>query len=159
VGVALIGLLSADAIRIAIALTLAGAVAALASGYRYGRALRHGEMLLLGGACGLLNGVTGMGGPPAIVALLGGALEATVVRATLVALFGVLGAVTVAWFWAAGLVSLEITLLALGLFPTLVLGTWLGGRAFARAPSDRYRPVAFALLLLLAVTALVRAVV
>jgi uncharacterized membrane protein YfcA len=156
-GVALVARLDPQTVRVVIALTLLGAVAALGSGLKCGACDRRAARFAIGLGSGALNGLTGMGGPPVIVALLGGTMTPAAVRATLVGFFTVLGVLTVASMASAALVDAAVAATALLLLPLLAASTWLGGVLFRRVGHARYRPAALALLVVLAVGTLARA--
>lgn len=156
-GVALVAWLAPETVRLAIAATLLAAVAALGSGVRCRGCERVDARLAIGLGSGALNGLTGMGGPPVIVALLSGTMPAAMVRATLVGFFTVLGVLTVGSMAVSALLDAQVAATTVVLLPILAGATWLGGILFRRWGDGRYRPAALTLLLILAAGTVARA--
>ena len=92
--------------------------------------------LLVGAASGVLNGVAGIGGPPAIVfyfATTGTAVS----RATLIAYFLFTDVYALAWAGGTGLLSTAAWPLIVVALPFSLLGIWLGQRGFERLDAAR----------------------
>lgn len=149
--------LPADPMRAVIGLVVLGAVAVLVAGVRLRREPGMIARLGIGALSGLLNGSTAMAGPPVILYFLATERSAASSRASLLSYFFVLsvaGSVSVA---AAGLVTWRTLVLAALMFPALTIGNALGDRMFNRAPGEIYRRVAIAVLLVLALLSITRA--
>ncbi len=130
-------------------------VAVLATGYRYrGRrppALTAG----VGVVSGVLNGATGMGGPPVIFYLLSGPDGAARNRANLLAFYAIVNAVSLAALAVAGLLTWTILGRAALMTPIYVVGVWLGARYFGRSNEAGYRRWALGILFAIAIATLV----
>jgi hypothetical protein len=151
--------LPADPMRAVIGLAVLGSVVVLGAGVRMPREPTLALRLGIGALSGLLNGSTAMAGPPVILYFLATQRSAASSRASLLTYFfalSIAGGLSVA---AAGLVTWRTLVLAALMFPALTLGNALGDRLFARAPGQIYRHVAMAVLLVLALLSIVRAVV
>lgn len=158
-GAWLLGAASADTGRIGIAAIVVAAAGVLT--------LRRGALarmpgvvptLTAGFVSGLSNGFAGMPGPPVIAYYLAVPLEAAAARASMMVFFCVTGLLGVAATGGALDVPGSLWLTALLSLPSLWLGSWLGARAFAVAPSARYRGIAVASFFMLALLVLARAV-
>lgn len=131
------------------------AVAVLASGWRYSRRPGSGATLAAGGLSGVLNGLSGMGGPPIAFYYLSGPDGASAQRASFIVYFALVDAATVALFAAQGAFDGQALLRTAMLLPFLLLGAWIGARLFHRGGERAYRVVAFAVLVLIAIGSLV----
>jgi uncharacterized membrane protein YfcA len=156
-GVYLLGALPANALRLGIGVVLIGSVALL---WRQPRLL-HSEALPFGfGAgfiSGLLNGSTGMGGPPAVLYFLNSVESVPIARASLVMYFFFASLGTLAYGAADGLIGRHVLLLSLLFLPPLYIGNFLGDRCFDGSSAATYRRVALGALLLLALLSVGRA--
>jgi hypothetical protein len=147
---------SVDQIRIYMAVVMFGAVVALSAGWRLKHPVGPRLGFATGAICGLLNGTTGMGGPPAIMVLLGSPMSSDAARANLAAYFTVLGITTIIGLaWLAHIDEAILVLAAIEL-PALIGATILGGRLYALGGQDRYRKLALAVLAALAAVTILR---
>ena len=147
---------SVDQIRIYMALVMLAVVVALSAGWRLKQPIGPRLSFATGAMCGLLNGTTGMGGPPAILVLLGSSMPSNAARANLAAYFTVLGIATIIGVAWLGHVSEGILVLAVVELPALVLATILGGRLYALGGQEQYRKLALAILAALGVVTILR---
>lgn len=158
-GFYLLGALPANTMRLGIGLVVVASVALL---WRQPRLL-HSQALSFGlGAgflSGLLNGSTGMGGPPVVLYFLNSIEAIAVARASLVMFFFFSSLGTVAYGALSGFIDRHVLLLSLVFIPPLYLGNWLGDRAFDGSSAAGYRRIALGALLLLALVAVGRAAV
>jgi len=107
-------------------------------------------------ACGVLTGYAAMPGPPVVPFYLRGGYEPRAARASMLTVFlatAIAGTLAALY---AGLVQLPLALLALGLFPAVLLGNWLGGLAFGRVPPKVWRTCVGVILGTAAVAAILR---
>lgn len=156
-GLALLIVLTPDAMRLVIATTVALATLSLALGLRF-RAM-PGRLAVAGVGlfAGLLNGAAAMPGPPVIALYLAAPTPPAVTRASLVFFFLATGAIGAAAAAAQGLIDLDSLILAAVLTPALALGSLLGERVFRLAATRFYRPIALALLAAIAGVAFMQA--
>ena len=108
--------------------------------------------------CGLLNGGTGIGGPPAILFYFSSPAAVTVSRASLIAFFFAIDAFATSVAATQGLVTRDVLLLAALLVLPMLLGIHLGNRRFLGAETDRFRRFVLMLLAFLSLGVLLRAV-
>ena len=120
-------------------------VSVLVSGWR----LRHAASLPLTIGVGLISGFSGgatqLVGPFAIIYWLGSKSPAAVVRANLVVLFGLTGAVLCVAYFAQGLFPPPIVALSLLLAGPYVLSLFTGGYFFKGSSETLYRRIAYAI--------------
>lgn len=136
----------AAVMRVVIAAVVLGAVALLATGWRYtGAAGRRGAWLT-GAASGVAGGACGLGGLPVVLYYLSVAPDARTARASVVVflLLTVMAALLV--FAAHGVISAEIGLRSALLAPAFALAIWLGGRCFGHISEAAFRAITLTVL-------------
>lgn len=142
--------LSADVMRRAIAGIVLTLVLVLMSGWRYpGRP----TLWAAGGAgllSGLINGATGVGGPPVVLYLLAGPNSAATSRATFITFAAILSAVTSLSLVVHGVYTLQTLWRALALWPVQIASLATGAWLFRHANDAIYRRIALAVLLAVA---------
>lgn len=129
-------------------------VAVLATGFRLARTPARAWAALAGALSGLLNGATGVGGPPAVLWFLAGPGAHTEARANLMGYFFLLDLFAALAMVQAGTLTGPVALRALGLSATFLVGLWVGTRLFARATERQFRRLALVILTLAGLTAL-----
>jgi uncharacterized membrane protein YfcA len=123
----------------------------LMSGLRYpGRPGPWGSAGI-GGLSGIINGATGVGGPPVVLYFLAGSNSAEINRANLIAYYAVLNGGTAVSLWWRGAFTQEILWQTALLFPAQVGALWLGSWLFRRASDQIYRRIALGLMLAVAI--------
>jgi hypothetical protein len=112
----------------------------------------------VGLAAGFLSGSTGIGGPPVVLFWLGGRDAAPQqVRANLIVLFTLVGALSLTLLTASGLNTRTTLTLTAVLMPLYGLGLLTGARGFTGLSERVYRPTALILVAAAGLTALLRA--
>jgi uncharacterized membrane protein YfcA len=144
-----------EPMRWAISAIVLGAVALLASGWRYTRQPRPATTLAAGASSGFLNGLAGMAGPPIAFYYLASRESAAHVRANLTTYFVFVDLVAIATFASRSLVDWNTVVLALFLAPAVMLGGVLGAKLFPLASESFYRRLALALLVGVAIGVLI----
>lgn len=104
---------------------------------------------------GFLAGSVGIPGPPVIGALSRAGHPKTVFRATCVAHFLAIYAISLIWLGVAGTVTIEVIGFGLTLVPVALMGAWAGDLLFARVPQRTFDFIVPALLILSAVAGIV----
>lgn len=145
IGVYGLAVLPVELIRWVIAFAILGAVAALATGWRYRRRPTNFQSLAVGGASGLLGGLASLFGPPVVLFWLGGQDPAPRVRANVMVYFGITTVASGLSLWIGGFFDPVVLVLALVLAPIYGVMIWLGTRAFRVLPERHFRPLALAL--------------
>ena len=156
VGVVLLRRVPAAPMRIVISLLVLAAAALLWSGVTWSQRRGPASTIAMGVASGLLNGSTGVSGPPVILFYFASFPTLSIARASLIAYFLGTDASAVAIAATQGIVTREVLLRCAVLLPGLVLGIALGHRGFLHAPRDTARRALVGLLVLLGVGGLVR---
>jgi len=109
--------------------------------------------LAVGAAGGVLNGLAGIGGPPAAAWLLAGRSGAARDRASLIVYVALTQAATALAAALAGALDGEALLRAAWLAPLYMVGTWAGAALFHRASEEAFRMTAAGAVLLLGAAA------
>ena len=142
------------AMRIAISVVILGFVAILAFGWRYHGRPSVAATLATGAASGLLNGASGMAGPPVVFYYLAGRAAAPQMRASFIVYFALVDAVAVGVMAVGGALDGGTLVRALWLTPVFLAAAWAGARAFRHASEAFYRRAALAVLSAIAVASL-----
>ena len=161
VGLVLWRLGTGKALLLALALFVAGLAALELTRELRGRASavralpRPIEAALL--ACaGVAHGLYGTGGPLVVYAAGRALPDKARFRATLTALWWVLGAVLLVQYAAQGLIGVRSGQVSLALLPALGVGLWLGDRVHGRVDERSFRRLVWTLLLAAALALLAR---
>jgi uncharacterized protein len=158
-GVWLLANVPAQPMQIAIALFVLASVGLMAVGF----ALKHMPGTLAsaaaGAASGLANGAFGIGGPPVVLFFFASPAGAAVGRASVIAFFLATDIIGLANQSLHGLVTREVLLRAALFLPLLVAGIWVGSRSFKSANPQTFRKWVLAILALLALLVLAKAIV
>lgn len=155
-GLYLLSLTPPDAARLLIALVALSAFIAVMlpqRGAEQPGALATGAT---GISAGLLTGFAAMPGPPVVPYYVGRAIDRKVAKASMVGVFGVASVAGIASGAALGVLTSDLALLGLSLFPLVLLGNWLGALAFGKVSDTLWRSVVGVVLGAAALAALVR---
>ena len=118
----------------------------------------HQPSLAETGVTGLLSGVltgfAGMPGPPVVPYYLRRQIPAVLARASMMTIFLAASLAGIVSASALGVATLREPLLALLLFPAVLLGNWLGGLAFGKVGETAWRVLTGGVLGLAALAAL-----
>ena len=130
--------LAAAPVRLVIAVIVTLGSVVLVGGGRLASLPGGWRVLPFGVAAGLFNGLAGMPGPPVIAFYLASPSSSDVARASMIVFFlltSILAMASLAWL---GLLSqANLAEAALGL-PAVLLGSWLGARAFRKSTERLY---------------------
>jgi hypothetical protein len=110
----------------------------------------------VGCAVGLLNGASGLGGPPAVVFYFA-TVAAAVGRATLIAFFVFTDLYGLILAGSGGLLTAGAVALALYAVPFMLLGIWLGNKGFIRTNPRSFRTLVLWLLIVLGLAGILSA--
>ncbi len=117
--------------------------------YRGWRTTRAGNPIYLasaGAAAGFIQGMAGVGGPPAVAVALSRPGETDQQRANVIGAVSGLGLCIIVPLYFHGLFTAEVVLLSLMIFPAYSVAAWLGGRFFGGPGAALYRSAALAAL-------------
>ena len=106
---------------------------------------------------GIINGASANGGPPIILFFLSSPLGAAVGRASLIAFFLFTDVWASLFYWQQGLISLDTVIFTLVFMVPMFGGMWFGNRWFSTVDEARFRKVVLALLMLISIVWLVKA--
>ena len=145
-----------DIARLVIALIALSAFAAILLPRR--RAMEHSPVVTggVGVVSGLMTGYAGMPGPPVVPYYVGRELPREVAKASMMLVFTVAGLAGLLSAGAIGVLELRHAILALGLFPAVLIGNWLGAKTSGRISDPVWRSVVGLVLGGAAVAAVVR---
>ena len=129
-------------------------LAALISGWRLKGALTPPKVFAAGAAGGLLGGISGLVGPPVILAYMASRLPVEVVRGTITLYLVSADAVMIVLFILLGTFAFGAVLLGLALIPAYMLANWVGTRLFRPEREATYRRVAYLVIALSALLGL-----
>jgi uncharacterized membrane protein YfcA len=154
-GLVVLESVSAHAMELVIACTVAVSALLLGAGVR----LRHAgprTEVAVGFTSGVLATSTGTSGPPLVIALQSKALPAPVVRATLSAQFAITGWVSVVLLAVRHHIDREDVVVAVAALPILLVSWTIGASSFRRLSQRRYDAIVVALLLAAATAGAIR---
>ncbi len=145
-------------IRVAISIVVLTATALLWRGFRLKRTPGPSAIVATGLLCGLLNGSTGIAGPPAILFYFSSPAAVAVSRASLIAFF--LGTDSYGSVVAAsqGLLTAEVLVRTALFLPVVLVGIAVGNRRFIRTAPETFRRFVLVLLAVLSIGVFLRAV-
>ncbi len=164
IGVALLAVVPETALRLLIGSLLLVAAALMRSGVRFALQPTVGVRLATGMVSGFANGVAAIGGIVVALLLSTAQVPAATLRATMVILLLMTDLYALAWAGFisvggdAGLALLNVDTLrtALWMTPAMLLGIWLGSRAFAVMSAEQFRRQVLNLLVLIALAGVIR---
>jgi len=146
VGLWLMQIMDAQAVRWTVACIAAGTLVALVSGWRYTARINVPGMLMIGAAAGLVGGMTGLTGPVVILFYLAGQALVQSVRANTILFLAALDVVIVGNLFLSGSVETRIIWLAIVLAVPYFITTMIGQSLFDPKRERSYRFLAFALI-------------
>jgi uncharacterized membrane protein YfcA len=156
-GVLLLATVPANPMRVVVSLLVLSAALLLMSGWRLQRRPGPAATLATGALSGFLNGVASIAGPPVIVFYLSSPAAVSVSRASLIAFFLGCDIIALAAGGAAGLITPQTGYRVVAFLVPVAGGVVLGQRGFHLASPDTFRRVVLALLVILSLAGLLRA--
>jgi uncharacterized membrane protein YfcA len=114
------------------------------------------ETALTGIASGILTGCAAMPGPPVVPFYLRQPIPPTEARASMMLVFFATAIAGTISAFALGLADARLLWLSLLLFPSVLLGNWLGGKSFGRVPPTIWRSFVACVLGLAGLSAILR---
>ena len=146
-GIALVMVLEPAEGRRIVGLAVLTSGLALLGGWRRRRPPRLSATLLVGAVSGVMNGLAGVGGPPAALWLLAGRDGAARDRAGLIVFVALTQTTVAAMALVAGVIDGATLLRALWMAPLHVAGTLAGARLFHVIPDGTARVTAIILII------------
>ncbi|CAN0601934.1 unnamed protein product, partial [Ectocarpus sp. 12 AP-2014] len=108
----------------------------------------------VGSVAGVLGGISQVSAPPLVAYWAAGPFPAQVIRANLICFFFFATLGSLAAFFANGVFTAQTIALAVWLAPAYGLAIFIGAKLFKGANDTLFRKVAFAIILIAAVTSL-----
>ena len=142
------------ALRWALGALALGAVALLASGWRYRAAPSRLVSACVGAASGFLGGLCSFWGPPIAIFWLGGSNPVHIVRANIIVFLAAMSCVAGLNYAVHGLFQTDVVLLGLVLMPVYGFAVWVGTKAFPYVSETAFRKFAYFVITGAAVTSL-----
>ena len=124
---------------------------------RFPKADYSALLIGIGGAAGLIQGATGMGGPPAVALALSRRTDTEKQRANVIGAVTTLNLCSLIPLWYYDFFSTSVVVMSIMCIPLYILATWLGTRFFARFGHDYFRNGALLVLACIGLTALIKA--
>lgn len=124
----------------------------LASGWRYGGAISAALAMGTGFLSGVLGGFVGLAGPPIILLYLSGTKAVSEIRAVILLFLFMTDIAVMLTFLYRDLITLEAFLIGVLLVPSYLIGGLLGQKLFNPAHERLFRGLAYAIILLAAIT-------
>ncbi len=156
IGIMLLRNTSPDLARLLIAIIAITAFVLVLLPQRPGFTPGSKETAATGIVSGILTGFAAMPGPPVVPYYLRQQIAPATARASMMLVFfatAIAGSVS---SFVLGLGSQRLAVLALVLFPPMLLGNWLGGKAFGRVPAPIWRSMVAGILGLAGLSAVIR---
>jgi hypothetical protein len=147
--------LDPDVMRRVISAAILAMVLVLMTGWRYPVKPGFLGALGTGGLSGLINGATGVGGPPVVLYLLAGPNTAGANRANLISYYVFLNGLTLAALYVQGVVDNHTVTRIVLLLPAQIVSLGMGAWLFHHASDAIYRRIALGLLIAVALFGLV----
>lgn len=141
IGVYLLGTLQPQIVKAVVAVVVIVFAIAMSAGVQLPGRPTVPKSILVGIVSGILNGFCGIGGPPAVLYVLGGQDSSDRLRASFIMFFAVLYPVTVFVLAVAGLVTAASVISALVLSPIYFVATEAGRWCFQTVHSRYFVPV------------------
>ena len=158
IGVYLLANVPAESMRISISLLVLVAAILLLYGWAWRRMPGRPLILTTGMACGILNGAAAIGGPPVILFYLSSPAAVTVSRASIIAYFLGIDAMSLAMASIQGLTTIKTLLVTSICLIPLYLGITIGSRMFIKTEKKSFRQHVLILLIILSVAGLLRGI-
>lgn len=158
VGLYALATVPAAPIRIAISLVVFTATVLIWRGFAVAAIPGAKPAAAIGLVSGLLNGGTGIGGPPAILFYFSSPAAVGISRASIIAFLLGIDVLAAAMAAVQGLFTAEVLVLALVLVVPVMLGITLGHRRFLHAEPETFRRFSLILLAMLSVAVFLRAI-
>lgn len=151
IGVYILTTTDTDILRWLMSATILVLVALLMSGLRYKSRPKDGYSVGVGAIAGTIGGATQLSGPPILAYWLGGPDKAALIRANIIAFFGIGTLITGANYFWGGVFTQTAVLQAILVAPFYAAAIMLGSRQFTGVSEVLFRRVAYTLIILAAI--------
>jgi uncharacterized membrane protein YfcA len=153
VGTLLLGYLDPGVVRKCMGVLIIAASLLILTGWQYRGKRGVPAASLFGGASGLINGFSGVGGPLFVIYVIAHPDEPRVQRANIIIGAGLVIFLITSMLSIMGSISGEIFIKGILLAPGQMLGGWLGARLFNLAPQEYFKKITLIAIVVLGLSA------
>lgn len=150
-GVMVLKITNPDVMEIFIAILVIGSAFLLLSGWKYEGKRANSLSFFVGAFSSVVNGATGMGGPPVVVYFLAQGMSPKSLRASLNSLAFIMEVAAALFIYFAGVVEFKILVTVFILFPFMLLFTWIGSKIFSVLDNSLFNKIILYFLLIFGV--------
>ena len=130
-GVMVLTITKPEFMKIFIAILVIGSAFLLLSGWKYEGKRANSLSFFIGAFSSVINGATGIGGPPIAVYFMARGLSPKILRASLNSLAFIMEGAAALFIYFAGVFEFKILVTVFILFPFMLLFTWFGSKLFS----------------------------
>lgn len=141
-------------LRYIISISILILIILLASGWRYKGKVNNLGLFSLGTVSGVAGGIASLYGPPLILFWMSRQSKAVTIRANIIIFFAYIIAISGISLWFSGLLTIQIFKTAVLLIPLYAIAIWVGAQFFKLSSESFFRKIAYALILLVAISSL-----
>jgi len=150
-GVMVLKITNPEVMEILIAILVIGSAFLLLSGWKYEGKRANSLSFFVGAFSSVVNGATGMGGPPVVVYFLAQGMSPKSLRASLNSLAFIMEVAAALLIYFAGVVEFKILVTVFILFPFMLLFTWIGSKIFSVLDNSLFNKIILYFLLIFGV--------
>ena len=150
-GVMVLKITNPEVMEIFIAILVIGSAFLLLSGWKYEGKRANSLSFFVGAFSSVVNGATGMGGPPVVVYFMAQGMSPKSLRASLNSLAFIMEVAAALFIYFAGVVEFKILVTVFILFPFMLLFTWIGSEIFSVLDNSLFKKIILYFLLIFGV--------
>lgn len=155
-GIAILMTSDTHVVRRLVGLSTLIASCILLTGWAYRGRRTSAAAAFFGGLSGIINGVTGQGGPLAVAYFIAAPTDADAQRANIIAVIFVMIIASLVLLILTGIVTPAVFIFGLALSVPHATGIWAGNRLFSLIPKQNYKRLTILLLMVAGVIALIK---
>ena len=150
-GVMVLKITNPEVMEILIAILVIGSAFLLLSGWKYEGKRANSLSFFVGVFSSVVNGATGIGGPPVVVYFMAQGMSPKSLRASLNSLAFIMEVAAALFIYFAGVVEFKILVTVFILFPFMLLFTWIGSKIFSVLDNSLFNKIILYFLLIFGV--------
>ena len=150
-GVMVLKITNPEVMEILIAILVIGSAFLLLSGWKYEGKRANSLSFFVGAFSSVVNGATGIGGPPVVVYFMAQGMSPKSLRASLNSLAFIMEVAAALFIYFAGVVEFKILVTVFILFPFMLLFTWIGSKIFSVLDNSLFKKIILYFLLIFGV--------
>ena len=147
-GVMVLKITNPDVMEIFIAILVIGSAFLLLSGWKYEGKRANSLSFFVGAFSSVVNGATGIGGPPVVVYFMAQGMSPKSLRASLNSLAFIMEVAAALLIYFAGVVEFKILVTVFILFPFMLLFAWVGSKLFSVLDNSLFNKIILYFLLI-----------